>query len=259
MPAMENAQHRDIMGIRVAALGWSQALDELKRAIDGNGPQRIFNFLNANNANLAMRNPEYRRGLSKSEVLPDGVGVDIASRALHGSAFPANLNGTDFIPALLVHSERPLKVALIGARPENLQRAVSRFKIATPWHDFVAVSDGYFDKSDSSGVLADLVAINPDITLIALGSPAQEIWIDQNISQGHGRVVFGVGALFDFVSGAIPRAPEVVRNLRAEWIWRLALEPSRLWRRYILGNPVFLFHLLRYKLFGAGRQDGIPA
>ena len=259
MPAVENGQHRDIMGIRVSALGWSQALDELKRAIDGNGPQRIFNFLNANNANLAMRNPEYRRGLSKSEILPDGVGVDIAARALHGSAFPANLNGTDFIPALLVHSERPLKVALIGARPENLERAVSRFKFATPWHDFVAVSDGYFDKADSSKVLADLAEINPDITLIALGSPSQEIWIDRNISQGHGRVVFGVGALFDFVSGAIPRAPLAIRNLRLEWLWRLVLEPSRLWRRYILGNPVFLFHLLRYKVFGTGRQAGIPA
>ncbi|MGJ8572172.1 MAG: WecB/TagA/CpsF family glycosyltransferase [Hoeflea sp.] len=259
MSAMENGQHRDIMGIRVAALGWSQALDELKRAIDGDGPQRIFNFLNANNANLAMRNPEYRKGLSKSEVLPDGVGVDIASRALHGAAFPANLNGTDFIPALLVHSDRPLKVALIGARPENLERAVAGFKTATPWHEFVAVSDGYFDTSDSSQILADLEAINPDITLIALGSPSQEIWIDTHIRRGHGRVVFGVGALFDFISGAIPRAPLAIRNLRLEWIWRLVIEPSRLWRRYILGNPVFLFHVLRYKLFGARRKAALPA
>lgn len=259
MPAVEKGQHRDILGIRVAALGWAQALDELKRTIEGNGPQRIFNFLNANNANLAMRNSRYRQGLSKSEVLPDGVGVDIASRALHGTAFPANLNGTDFIPALLVHTEKPLKVALIGARPDILERATVNFGTATPWHEFVAVSDGYFDKNDSSKVLADLSAVNPDITLVAMGSPSQEIWIDSNIGQGHGRVVFGVGALFDFVSGAVPRAPEFFRNLRLEWVWRLILEPSRLWRRYILGNPVFLFHLLRYKVLGAGRHSGLPA
>jgi exopolysaccharide biosynthesis WecB/TagA/CpsF family protein len=259
MPALEEVQHRDILGIRVVALGWAQALDELKRAIYGNGPQRIFNFLNANNANLAMRNPRYRQGLTKSEVLPDGVGVDIASRALHGSAFPANLNGTDFIPALLVHSEKPLKVALIGARSDILERAVVSFSAATPWHEFIAVADGYFDKTDSPKVLADLSAINPDITLVAMGSPSQEIWIDSNIGQGHGRVVFGVGALFDFVSGAVPRAPETIRSLRLEWVWRLFLEPSRLWRRYILGNPVFLFHLLRYKLSGTGRQAGLSA
>ena len=258
MPVMENGEHRDIMGIRVAALGWSQALDEFARAIDGDGPQRIFNFLNANNANLAMRNPKYRQGLSRSEVLPDGVGVDIASRAFYGTAFPANLNGTDFIPALLVHSDRPLKVALIGARPENLARAVAGFKAATPWHEFVAVSDGYFDRADSSKILADLAAVNPDITLIGLGSPAQEIWIDTHIRQGHGRVVFGVGALFDFVSGAVPRAPLFLRDLRLEWVWRLIIEPSRLWRRYLVGNPVFLFHVLRYKLFGARRQAALP-
>ncbi len=259
MQALENGQHRDIMGIRVAALGWAQALDELKHTICSNGPQRIYNFLNANNANLAMRDTRYRQGLSKSEVLPDGVGVDIASRALYGVAFPANLNGTDFIPALLVHSEKPLKVALIGARADILERAVINFKTATPWHEFIAVADGYFDKTDSAKVLADLAAINPDITLVAMGSPSQEIWIDTHIRQGHGRVVFGVGALFDFISGAVPRAPAAFRNLRLEWVWRLVLEPSRLWRRYILGNPVFLFHLLRYKVFGAGRQAGLPA
>ncbi|MDF1610126.1 WecB/TagA/CpsF family glycosyltransferase [Hoeflea sp. YIM 152468] len=259
MPASSKGQHRDIMGIRVAALGWCQALDKLKAALVGDGPQRIFNFLNANNANLAMRNPIYRQGLSKCEVLPDGFGVDIASRALHGTAFPANLNGTDFIPALLVHMERPLKVALIGGRPAVLDAALANFTAATPWHEFIAVSDGFFDKTDSARVLQDLSAINPDITLVGMGSPSQEIWIDANIRPGHGRVVFGVGALFDFVSGAVPRAPQTIRNLRLEWLWRLFHEPSRLWRRYILGNPVFLFHVLRYKILGAGGRSGVPA
>ena len=247
------------MGIRVMALGWLQAIAEVQRAVNGSGSQRIFNFLNANNANLAMRDPNYRNSLSKCEVLPDGFGVDIACRTLHGTAFPANLNGTDFIPALLVHSERPLKIALIGARPDILERAAANFRAATPWHEFVAVSDGFFDKTDSSQVLQDLSRINPDITLVGMGSPSQEIWIDTNIRTGHGRVVFGVGALFDFVSGAVPRAPQAVRNLRLEWLWRLFLEPGRLWRRYIVGNPVFLFHVLRYKVFGAGWQSVLPA
>lgn len=255
----EQAQHRDIIGIRVAALGWRQALAELQRALNGDGPQRIFNFLNANNANLAMRDARYRQGLARSEVLPDGIGVDIAARTLHGTAFPANLNGTDFIPALLVHSERTLKIALIGARPEVLVRAVENFRILTPWHEFHTVSDGYFDKTDSAHILDRLSAIGPDITLVAMGSPSQEIWIDSNIGHGHGRVVFGVGALFDFVSGAVPRAPESIRKLRLEWVWRLVQEPSRLWYRYIVGNPLFLYHVFRYKLQGAGRYPEVPA
>ena len=259
MPATEQGNHRDIIGIKVAALEWCQALEQLWSTIDGDSPQRIFNFLNANNANLAMRDSRYRQGLTRSEVLPDGFGVDIASRTLHGTAFPANLNGTDFIPALLVYSERPLKVALIGARPEIIARAVEGFRTLTPWHEFHAVSHGFFDKSDSAPVLDALAAIDPDITLVAMGSPSQEIWIDANIRKGHGRLVFGVGALFDFVSGAVPRAPHAVRRLRLEWVWRLIQEPSRLWYRYIVGNPVFLFHVFRYKLSGATRKSRIAA
>jgi exopolysaccharide biosynthesis WecB/TagA/CpsF family protein len=107
---------------------------------------------------------------------------------------------------------------------------------------------GISSKGDSAAVLDRLAALDPDITLVALGSPAQELWIDRYIRPGHGRVVFGVGALFDFVSGSVARAPKYFRDFRIEWLWRLIQEPSRLWRRYILGNPVFLFHLLRYKL-----------
>lgn len=247
MTATLPGSHRDIMGIRVAALGWSEALAQLTETLEQNGPQRIFNFLNANNANLAMRDHRYRECLANSEVLPDGVGVEMASRTLHGMPFPANLNGTDFVPALLVYAERPLKIALIGAKPENLAAAMDKFKSATPWHTFFAVSDGYFNKADSSQILEKLLAIDPDITLVAMGTPEQEIWIDSNIRPGHGRIVFGVGALFDFVSGAVPRAPQAVRNWRLEWVWRLIQEPSRLWYRYIVGNPVFLFHLFRYK------------
>ena len=72
-------------------------------------------------------------------------------------------------------------------------------------------------------------------------------------------MVFGVGALFDFISGAMPRAPMAVRRMRLEWVWRLIQEPSRLWCRYIVGNPVFLYHVFRYKLRRAIRNSEIPA
>jgi UDP-N-acetyl-D-mannosaminuronic acid transferase (WecB/TagA/CpsF family) len=147
MEAQQSEQHRDILGIRVAALEWRDALRKVEEAVNGGGPQRIFHFLNANNANLAMRNQTYRQGLSRSEVLPDGVGVDLASRTLCRAAFPANLNGTDFVPALLVHIERPLTIALIGARPEILEQAVANLQAATPWHRYHAVADGYFERS----------------------------------------------------------------------------------------------------------------
>lgn len=239
----------DILDVNVAWLDWPDAFHRIDSALGAQG-QTVIAFLNANNANIAMRDPDFRRALSACTVLPDGVGVDIAAKALYGKSFPANLNGTDFIPALLNYITRPLKVALLGARPDVLQRATDEFSRKLPWHEFISVSDGYFDKDDCEKVLAQLADVKPDVLLVAMGSPTQELWIQENIRPEHGKVVFSVGGLFDFVSEIIPRAPQFVRTLRCEWIYRLIQEPGRMWRRYILGNPLFLFHVLRYKFFG---------
>lgn len=254
MQISEADRERDILGVRVKALNWPEILDEFDQILDGIKSPRIVNFLNAHNANQATLDGRYRDVLTRSVVLPDGIGVDIASKALHGSPFPANLNGTDLVPALLVHTARPLRVALIGARPEVLELAAAGFRKATPWHEFHAVAHGYFDRDRPGDVLDRLAALEPDLTLVAMGSPIQEIWIDTHMRPGHGRLVMGVGALFDFVSGIVPRAPEPVRNLRLEWLFRLSLEPSRLWRRYVVGNPVFLYRVIRYKIRTASRQ-----
>jgi exopolysaccharide biosynthesis WecB/TagA/CpsF family protein len=237
----------DILAINVAWLDWAEAYRRIVGALGSEG-QTVVAFLNANNANIAIRNPAFHQALEDCLVLPDGIGVDIAAKTLCGKPFPANLNGTDFIPALLSFITKPLKVAMLGARPDVLDKATEEFTRKTPWHEFVAVSDGYFDKDHCENVLSQLADINPDIVLIAMGSPVQELWIQENIRPQHGRVVFSVGALFDFVSETVPRAPKLVRTLRCEWIFRLIKEPRRLWRRYILGNPLFLFYVLRYRL-----------
>jgi exopolysaccharide biosynthesis WecB/TagA/CpsF family protein len=82
-----------------------------------------------------------------------------------------------------------------------------------------------------------------------MGNPRQEQWIARYLRDYRGSA-FAVGALFDFISGRVPRAPQWVRRLRAEWVYRLALEPGRMWRRYLIGNCVFLSHVLAQMLRG---------
>ena len=79
--------------------------------------------------------------------------------------------------------------------------------------------------------------------------PRQERFIAATLGPRHCTVAAGIGALFDFVAGEVQRAPELLRRLRLEWVYRLWLEPGRLWRRYVLGNPVFLLRMLRIRLF----------
>jgi exopolysaccharide biosynthesis WecB/TagA/CpsF family protein len=255
---MDKAGRRSILDVDVVELDWPAALAFAAEAAEGDD-QSVFAFLNANNANLAMRNGGFRKVLQEAVVLPDGIGVDIASRAFYGRAFPANLNGTDFVPALLTYITTRKRVALLGARPEVFENIGRDFARHAPWHTFIPIADGFFDRRSSDEILGRIAEAKPDILLVALGSPAQEHWVHEHIGPEHGRLVITVGALFDFVAGAVPRAPERLRALRLEWAYRLWVEPSRLWRRYILGNPVFLFHVARYWLRGRMAQTGRAA
>lgn len=85
-----------------------------------------------------------------------------------------------------------------------------------------------------------------------MGVPRQELWIARNLTEKHCTLPIAVGALLDFLSGAVPRAPGWMRRMRLEWLFRLIVEPGRLWRRYIVGNPLFLARVLRQKLVGGG-------
>jgi exopolysaccharide biosynthesis WecB/TagA/CpsF family protein len=91
-----------------------------------------------------------------------------------------------------------------------------------------------------------------------MGVPRQELWIARNITPDHCTMPMAVGALLDFVSGAVPRAPKWMRQLRLEWVFRLIVEPSRLWQRYILGNPVFLARVIRQKFSSRIALEGKP-
>ncbi len=245
-----------LFGVPVYDLSWDGALSYVNELASLPFGQTHMAFLNANNANLMMSDPQYRAALSRTVLLPDGIGVDLASFILNGERFLANLNGTDFIPAMLSFIDKPQRIGLIGGRPEALAKAAVNFRRHAPWHEFVEISDGFFDKQDCAEVLDDLKAARVDILLVALGTPLQEIWIDRNVRPEHARLVIGVGALFDFVSGEVPRAPLWMRRIRCEWVYRLWLEPQRLWYRYIVGIPVFLGHVARFKIMGAPRHPG---
>ncbi len=237
---------REILGLDVCKFTWPEALSFANEMASLPIGQTVISFLNANNANLMLADRGYHDVLSRHIVFPDGIGLDLASRALYGETFPANLNGTDFIPALLTFMEQKKKVGLLGAAPGVAELAAKNLAKHTPWHEFVVINDGYFDEvKDTPEIIERIKDAKLDILLVAMGSSKQEKWVDRYIRPNHARLVLNVGALFDFASGSMPRAPEWVIKARMEWLYRLYKEPSRLWRRYIIGNPVFLWSVLR--------------
>ena len=245
---------RLVGGVGILAPGEDAALSYLHRAMlaDSRGSPALIRlaFCNAHVVNLAARHPEFRSALETMMVLPDGMGVDMGLRLVHGEAFPANLNGTDFVPKLIISSPEPLRIALLGGRVGVAGRAGLALARLDPRHDITILGHGYFDEEGERSVLSRLAASPVDLLLVAFGNPRQELWITRKIGLEHARVAAGVGALFDFWAGDVARAPAWLRRLRLEWLFRLCQEPGRLFKRYVMGNPAFLLRILRQKWRG---------
>ncbi len=166
-------------------------------------------------------------------VLNDGIGMTLARRLLRKGSFPANLNGTDFIPRLLRESERPLRLYLLGAAKASLEGTASAFG-RLPHVEIAGTCDGFSVWMREKEVIADINAAKPDILLVALGCPLQERWVLENVERLNVPVTCAVGALFDFVSGRQLRAPGFMRGSGLEWLYRLWREPRRLAYRYTI-------------------------
>lgn len=240
--------------VAVAAVDAPTAIAVLTDRLDGMNFTRIA-FANAHCVNVAADDPNYRARLAEFTVFADGIGVDLASKMLHGTPFPDNLNGTDFVPRFLGALPGRRSVALVGAAPGVAELAAENLRRVFPQHDFQAISDGFFkDGLETEIVLARLRRFSPDITLVALGVPRQELFIARHLTIHETTLAIGVGALLDFMSGRVVRAPLVWRTLRLEWLFRLMLEPARLWGRYVVGNPRFLL-----RIFVQARRQRRPA
>jgi exopolysaccharide biosynthesis WecB/TagA/CpsF family protein len=242
------SSQRLIFGLPVCDLDWSETFLFVNALADMPIGQTTISFLNAHNANLMLSDSGFRDVLTRHLVLPDGVGIDFASLARYGKRFPANLNGTDFVPGLMTYISRPKRVGLVGARADVLEKAREGFARHAPWHEFIAIHDGYFRDEDSRSVVDKIAAAKVDILLVAMGTPKQEKWIDLNIRPEHARLVIGVGALFDFMGGEVPRAPEPIRSMRLEWLYRVVQEPRRLAGRYFMGGPIFVARALGHAI-----------
>lgn len=205
---------------------------------------RTAQFVNAHCINVAARDGAYRAALLRADLLlPDGSGLEIAAR-LHGARFTANLNGTDlFLPLARAAAERGLSLFLLGSAPGVAKAAAEAARRAAPGLAIAGVADGYFD--DDEAMIARINAARPDVVLVGMGVPRQELWIDRRRDRIEAGLMMGVGAQFDFHAERVSRAPRVLRAAGLEWLWRLGVEPRRLFRRYVIGNPVFLVRTLR--------------
>jgi len=213
-------------------------------------------FANTNLINLARRDPDYSRILHEFVIVNDGIGVDIANYLINRKTFPENLNGTDFIPKLLQALPDGCRVAVVGSTEAVSEQACDRITQRYPQFEICYRRHGYFDDERvMADCMQEIIGHDPDVVLVGMGNPLQELFIDKLSDLNQKIINIGVGAYLDFASGYTPRAPLMLRKLRLEWLYRLVREPRRLARRYTVDIVAILFSAARARI-AASRERG---
>jgi beta-1,4-glucosyltransferase len=209
------------------AAEWARSLADDVRNRHG----RCVAFANTHLLYCALKERALADALDEFLVLNDGVGIEMLARAVAKRGFEDNLNGTDFTPLLLDALPGGSRVFLVGGADEVLTKVCERWAYAYSHIEFCGAADGYegLRRADLNDEIAEA---KPNVVLAALGNPLQEYWIRKSRGAAPQALWLGVGALFDMVADRHPRAPSMVRQLRLEWLHRLAREPGRLWKRY---------------------------
>jgi N-acetylglucosaminyldiphosphoundecaprenol N-acetyl-beta-D-mannosaminyltransferase len=244
-----------ILGVPLDNVTMEEAIQGIVERLDDEAPRQVC-FVNADCVNVACRNTQYREVLcNASMTLADGIGLKLAGLAF-GRKIRDNVNGTDLFPRLCAKLAGTGKgTFLLGARPGACERVRDWVVRCYPEMAIAGCHHGYFPPEDEAGVVGRIADSGAALLLVAFGAPRQELWIARHLDKLGVKVAMGVGGLFDFYSGRIPRAPLWIRNLGMEWLFRLRQEPGRLWKRYLLGNPRFLARVARDRIRRRSRMS----
>jgi N-acetylglucosaminyldiphosphoundecaprenol N-acetyl-beta-D-mannosaminyltransferase len=238
-----NVRRVSVCGISVDCVDAVGALERAGHLLEQQVPAAIF-AVNPEKAIQCGRNPALASVIESAGLLiPDGIGVVIAARLLHGARF-ARVPGCEFMPALCAYAAaRNLSVFLFGGAPGVAEAAAEALRRANPSLRVAGCQHGYIDAAGSARLIDRLNGLEPDILFVALGSPRQELWVAENIGRLNVRLCQTVGGTFDVLAGRAKRCPALFRAVQLEWLYRLLIQPKRALRQSAL--PIFAVRLLR--------------
>ncbi len=233
--------------VPVDVVSFSQALLAIEALVEGKRGGYVFTP-NIDHVVTAEDNAEFAKAYAEASLsLADGMPIVWGSRLL-GTPLPERVAGSDLVgPLLELAGQKQWRVAFFGAGPGVADKAAAVAK--EKWNTQVIFTDAPLvtlaDTAQIDAIASKLAAARPDLILMALGAPKQELLIAAIAGRVKPAVLLGIGASLDFIAGTVKRAPALMRKTGLEWLYRLAQEPRRLWRRYLINDPRFALILLR--------------
>jgi N-acetylglucosaminyldiphosphoundecaprenol N-acetyl-beta-D-mannosaminyltransferase len=208
----------------------------------------VIQTINAYSWTIAERLQVFKQAILESDVLlPDGVSIVLAARLLTGQRIK-KMAGADIHRSLLeLLQSSGGSCFYLGASEETLSKIKERITIEYPSVRIASYSPPFkqtFTEEENDRMCEAVNTFSPDVLFIGMTAPKQELWVHENKQRLHTKVICTVGAVFDFYAGTQKRPSPRMQQLGLEWFGRLLKNPRRLWKRYLIFNFVFLYHIL---------------
>lgn len=205
--------------------------------------------VNADKVNELNRNEHLRAIVNSCGVInADGASLVLASRFL-GKPLPERVAGIDLMDELIsLSNDKGYSVYLLGAQQKVVQKTASVLYKKYSNLNIVGIHDGYFQEEDWPAIARDIKLKDADFVFVGITSPLKEYLVEYLQEAGIKSVFMGVGGSFDVISGMISRAPKWIQNANLEWLYRVAKEPKRLFKRYLFGNFNFVKLIIHERL-----------
>lgn len=219
---------------------------------DINKPKALINTINAHSYNTLQKDEDFNKAIRFSDVLlPDGISVVWAMRMLTGKKLQKIAGADLFFYEMERINAKGGKCFFLGSSEEILNKIIKRASVEYPNVKVYTFSPPYkpeFSEEDNQMMIDAVNSVEPDVLFVGMTAPKQEKWAYKFFSElkvGH---VCCIGAVFDFFAGSVNRAPKWMIQLGLEWSYRLLKEPRRMWRRYLIGNFMFIRNVMKEKL-----------
>jgi N-acetylglucosaminyldiphosphoundecaprenol N-acetyl-beta-D-mannosaminyltransferase len=235
---------RTLLGVRVNGRSLPELVTRATQAMDQRSEPFTFACANPHSLVVARHDAQFRDSLrSCSAVVADGVGVRVAGM-IAGTSFGPRITGWDFFHATMCELDaRGGKAFLFGSRDAVLAKMLARAAIDYPNVQVATCSPPYgeWSEAENEAMLQQIRAFGPDVLWVGMTAPRQEKWMQANALRSQVPVIGSIGAVFDYYAGTVRRAPSWVCEAGLEWLYRLAGEPRRLWKRTVVSAPRFLW------------------
>ncbi|MDH3606498.1 MAG: WecB/TagA/CpsF family glycosyltransferase [Acidimicrobiia bacterium] len=236
----------DILGVRVVPLKKSQLVETLTTWASKK-QKRLVSHVNVHGVNLAQSNDRFRSVINNADlVFCDGHGVMWGASQL-GRVIPERLAVMDWIDDFAAClADRGLSLFLLGDEKGVAELCGGLLERAHPGLVIAGTHHGFFEKNgrQSAEVVEKVNASGASVVMVGFGMPLQEFWIEENFQGLNASVIMPVGATFRWYAGVEKRAPKWMTDRGLEWVGRLARHPLRMFRRYVIGNPLFAARVL---------------